>query len=109
MSYNPAKDVEKLKKLSTAENNDIPSRWVRCLASELLKHQNTIRQSEIITDLCDEECSGVTIFAPNADFGGPNFIIEAFGEWTKENNLPFSGDTLLEALENALVEKNSYK
>lgn len=47
------------------------------------------------------EGAGVTICAPNADFGGPNEVVEVCADWTDWNVTRFPGETVLHCLRDA--------
>lgn len=59
----------------------------------------------LIETLRADEADSVTIFADNADFGGPNSAVECCGGWTGWLDQRFVGDNLLEALVAASIAK----
>lgn len=55
----------------------------------------------LIDQLRATEGAGVTICADNADFGGPNAVIEVCADWTNWEVARFPGATVLDCLKAA--------
>ncbi len=58
-----------------------------------------------ITELRSTEGGSVEIVADNSDFDGPNNMIWCRGNWTGWEQEHFTGDTILQALEEAVKQK----
>lgn len=58
-----------------------------------------------IGELNADEASGVNILSANADFDGPNNVIEVTAEWTNWQSIRYEGNNVREALEKAVEEK----
>jgi len=57
---------------------------------------------KVINELREDEGSSVTILCDNPDFEGPANAVVCCGEWTKWKEARFSGETLDQALADAL-------
>lgn len=79
-----------------------------CERAELFKQWRRLsilaREMSLIEKLTREEASYVTIVSPNADFEGPNFVVEVSGHWTDYVERRYSGDTRAIALETAVSD-----
>ena len=45
----------------------------------------------------------------NSSFDGPNSAVECAGEWTNWEEKRFTGDTCLQSLQAAVIEKKDYE
>lgn len=61
-----------------------------------------------INDLRAAEGASVTILCDNPEYSGAACAIEVCDDWTDYINRRFEGETVLEALVNALVAKESH-
>jgi hypothetical protein len=72
--------------------------------------EQVLRAWEILENLREPEGDSVTLFCTNPDFGaGPNNAIEVNAYWTDWQDLRFTGETIFEALENAMKAKEAKK
>lgn len=62
----------------------------------------------LINALRAEEGDSVTLCADNADFGGPNAVIECFGSWTGWETRRIPGNSLLDCLRLAVFARAQF-
>jgi hypothetical protein len=62
-----------------------------------------------LSHLTIDEGESVTVHCANADFNGPEHIIECCGDWTGFRNLRVGGCSLIECLEKAWQMKEDNK
>jgi hypothetical protein len=79
----------------------------RCDPEQLPGTADAVEIFRLIEILRSQEADSVTINADNADFFGPNSVVECNGDWTNWEDKRFSGDNLLGALEAAAEAKKA--
>lgn len=67
------------------------------------------QQMELVNELREEEGSSVNLVADNADFEGPECLVECVGRWTDWQERRFTGATRLEALTKAAEAYRSHQ